>query len=89
MYTGVTTDVTRRWSEHSQHAGTGKKGAKFFRGRKPKSLVFLAKCVDRSSACKNEASIKKLVRREKLLLIESSKNLLAQFPEFSKLEAEE
>ncbi len=65
LYTGITTDMTRRWQDHSQ----GRNGAKFFRGRKPTHLRFLEAGHDRSSASKREAAIKKLTRPSKLLLI--------------------
>ena len=65
LYTGVTTDVERRFAEHS---GSGK-GAKFFRGRKPVKIVYQQDLPDRSSALKREAEIKKLTRENKLLLI--------------------
>ncbi|BFM15956.1 hypothetical protein R50073_21390 [Maricurvus nonylphenolicus] len=69
LYTGITTDVERRWQEHL----SGNKGAKFFRGRSPKALRFVEPGHDRSSASKREAAIKKLSRAQKLELIEASK----------------
>lgn len=65
LYTGVTTDVDRRFAEHSS---TGK-GAKFFRGRKPLKVVYTQTHSDRSSALRREAEIKKLSRENKLQLI--------------------
>lgn len=67
LYTGITTDMARRWRAHS----TGKGGAKFFRGRKPQALCYLEQDHDRSSASKREAAIKKLSRRDKEQLIAS------------------
>jgi putative endonuclease len=64
LYTGITTDVERRMAEHA--AG---RGAKYFRGRQPKELVFLEDGHDRSSASKREAAIKRLSRREKERLL--------------------
>ncbi|MEH6548932.1 MAG: GIY-YIG nuclease family protein [Pseudomonadales bacterium] len=69
LYTGITTDVERRWGQHC--AGTG---AKFFRGRRPQSLVYVEASLDRSSASKREAEIKKLPRADKLLLLQSEAN---------------
>jgi len=68
LYTGVTTDVERRFAEH----GDSDKGAKFFRGRKPVKIVYQQDHPDRSSALKREAEIKKLTRENKLLLIGKS-----------------
>ena len=65
LYTGVTTDVQRRFAEH----GDTDKGAKFFRGRKPLKVVYTQEHPDRSSALKREAEIKKLTRQNKLRLI--------------------
>ena len=70
LYTGITTDVKRRWSEHCEL----KAGAKFFRGRKPKSLMFVSQKKDRSEATKSEMRIKKLKRIDKFKLIDSDEN---------------
>jgi len=66
LYTGITTDVERRFSEHCD----SKKGAKFFRGHKPKKVVYRETCKDRSTASKREYEIKKMTRDKKLKLIE-------------------
>ena len=65
LYTGITTDVERRFSEHL----AGKAGAKYFRGRSPQQVVFVEDGHNRSSASIREAEIKKLSRTEKLQLI--------------------
>ncbi|ARN72837.1 GIY-YIG nuclease family protein [Oceanicoccus sagamiensis] len=66
LYTGITTDVERRFAEHSGRAGN--KGAKFFRSDKPKKVVFQEQSANRSEASKRESEIKKLSRREKCQL---------------------
>lgn len=68
LYTGITTDLKRRWQEHSGR----RKGAKFFRGRKPVQIVYVESGHDRSSASRREAAIKLLPRagKETLLLNE-------------------
>ncbi len=71
LYTGITIDVKRRLD---QHAGQG--GAKYFRGRQPKQLVYLENGHTRSSASKREAAIKQLGRMQKLRLIDSDQNQL-------------
>lgn len=68
LYTGITTDIQRRWREHT----TGKGGARYFRAHKPQSLCFLEEHPDRSSASKREAAIKKLSKVEKELLVHTS-----------------
>jgi len=62
LYTGITTDVARRFDEHS---GTNR-GARFFRGRRPVEIVYTELQPDRSSALRREAEIKKLTRKQKL-----------------------
>lgn len=68
LYTGITTDVQRRWQEHC----AGGRGARYFRGRAPRSLVYLEPGHDRSSASRREWSIKRLTRRQKQCLIAST-----------------
>jgi putative endonuclease len=60
LYTGITNDVVRRFNQHAD-----KQGAKYFRGRQPKQLVYVETGHDRSSASKREVS-SKLLRLEKL-----------------------
>jgi putative endonuclease len=62
LYTGITTDVDRRFKEHS---GDSAKGAKFFRSDKPLHIVFVEPCKNRSEASIKEAAIKKLTRNQK------------------------
>jgi putative endonuclease len=68
LYTGITTDIQRRWQEHL----SGKGGARYFRARKPQSLCLLEEYSDRSSASKREAQIKKYAKPLK-------ESLVAQF----------
>ena len=66
LYTGITTDITRRFLEHM----AGRSGARYFhRGRQPVRVVYMEGAGDRSAASKREAAIKKLPRSQKLLLI--------------------
>ena len=65
FYTGITTDVERRFDEHRQ----GDKGAKYFNGRNPVAVVYREDGHSRSSASRREAEIKKLSRSEKESLI--------------------
>jgi len=61
FYTGITTDVSRRISEHQQ----GKRGAKYLRGRAPFELVYQRAVGDRSVATRIEYCVKQLSRSEK------------------------
>jgi len=76
LYTGITTDVSRRWSEHQAMSLGGKRGAKFFRGRLPKSLEYVKSYSDRSTASKQEYCVKSLSPMEKKSLIQSKENQL-------------
>ncbi|QOP43187.1 GIY-YIG nuclease family protein [Sulfurimonas sediminis] len=65
LYTGITTDLKRRISEHNH----SEKGAKYTKIRRPVRLVYNEEHTDRSSASKREYEIKKLSRSEKLKII--------------------
>ena len=71
LYTGITTDVARRFAEHKN--GTG---AKYTRARGADSIVYQEECGDRSSASKREAEVKQLTRRQKLELIKKMRRVL-------------
>lgn len=65
LYTGITTDIKRRFAEHSG----GVKGAKFTRANPPEKLLAVWSCEGRSAAAKLECAVKKLDRPQKLALI--------------------
>ena len=65
LYTGVSTDVERRFAEHCGQT----RGAKYFLGRAPRKVVYTESYPDRSSAQQREATIKKLGREKKMNLI--------------------
>jgi putative endonuclease len=65
LYTGITTELERRFEEHR----TKKRGAKYFHGREALDVVFREEGHTRSSAGQREAAIKKLKREQKLVLI--------------------
>ncbi|MDD3295386.1 MAG: GIY-YIG nuclease family protein [Geobacteraceae bacterium] len=69
LYTGITTDIERRFRQH----GEGR-GARYFRGREPVEIVYLESGLTRSTAGKREAAIKALSRAEKTLLPNSPLN---------------
>ena len=64
LYTGVTTDISRREKEHNL-----KKGGACTRARLPVRLVYKESYETRSEALKREAQIKRLTRAKKLELI--------------------
>lgn len=66
LYTGWTNDITHRLKMHNEG-----KGAKYTRGRGPVELVYLEEFETKQEAMSMEAKIKRLTRKEKLLLIET------------------
>lgn len=66
LYTGITTDVERRFQEHQ---GNHSRGAKFFRSDPAVEVVYREAADSRSSASRREAAIKKLKRQEKIELL--------------------
>lgn len=68
MYTGITTDLARRFKEHKQGIG-----AHYTKSRGAKKIVYTEEQTNRSSASKREAEIKKLDRKKKLVLVHSWK----------------
>lgn len=65
VYTGITTDMVRRWNAHA----SGKTGARYFRGRRPEYLCYFETDHTRSSASQREAAIKAMSATAKRLLI--------------------
>ena len=67
LYTGWTNDLQGRIAAHN--AG---KGAKYTRTRLPVVLVYTEVHSDKQAAMRREAEIKRMPRKEKLLLIKGS-----------------
>lgn len=61
LYTGITTDLKRRLSEHQE-----KKGSKYVASKLPFKLVHTEKYKNRSEASKREAEIKGWSREMKI-----------------------
>lgn len=60
IYTGITTDVARRFKEHQEG-----KGGNYTRARGARRILYTEEYPDRSSASKREAEIKALSRIQK------------------------
>lgn len=65
LYTGITTDLERRFTEHQRST----RGAKFFSISEAQKIVFRERHPDRASASRREAAIKKMTRQQKLVMI--------------------
>ena len=68
LYTGISTDVDRRFA---QHQSEGYAGSRYLKGRGPLSLVFKEKLGSRSLALKVEHRVKRMAkaRKEKLIKV--------------------
>tara|TARA_R110000772_G_scaffold34570_3_gene83837 strand:+ start:160 stop:462 length:303 start_codon:yes stop_codon:yes gene_type:complete len=66
LYTGISTDVERRFHEHQSG---GKRAAKFLRGKGPLRLVFFTEVADRAAASRLEYQIKQLKAAQKERLV--------------------
>lgn len=64
IYTGITTDIKRRFEEHKNGIGS-----RYTRSRKVKRILYTEKHKNRSSATKREIEIKKMSRKMKLALV--------------------
>ena len=61
LYTGITTDLERRFNEHL--AGVG---ARYTRSHPPLRVLAIREYADRADASRAEAAVKKLPRESKL-----------------------
>ncbi|MEO0972061.1 MAG: GIY-YIG nuclease family protein [Pseudomonadota bacterium] len=66
IYTGIATDVTRRFAEHEAN---GTRTVRFLRGRGPLTLVAHAPAGSRSDALRLERRVKGLPRARKLAML--------------------
>ncbi len=64
LYTGITTDLKRRFQEHKEG-----KGGKYTSAKGVKKIVYSEPCKDRSSASKREAEIKSWPRTKKEAIV--------------------
>lgn len=64
LYTGITTDVARRFEEHR----SSRRKARYFNGRTPIAVRYVEECADRASASKREYQVKALPTAKKRAL---------------------
>lgn len=74
LYTGITTDVERRFREHSTQKG---RSARYLRGRAPLALVYTCAVGDHAAALRVEYRIKQLRRQQKQQLVTGQRCALA------------
>ena len=67
LYTGITTNIERRWQEHQ--AG---KASRYTRAHGVVALLYTESQKNRSTATQREWQIKQLTRKEKIRLIKGS-----------------
>ncbi len=72
IYTGITTDLERRVTEHN----TSHLGAKYTKARRPVQLVWSQETTDRSTASKIEIELKKKTKLQKEKIIQEKEILV-------------
>ena len=77
LYTGIASDVKRRFSEHCLDKN---KGAKYTKSHRPKRMEAIWSVDTRSQALRIESYIKKKTRADKLKLIAEPEILNETFP---------
>jgi putative endonuclease len=66
IYTGITTDVARRFVEHKN-----KIGSHYTASHGARKIIYTEECASRSEALKREAEIKKWPRGKKVAFVKS------------------
>lgn len=66
LYTGITTDVERRFAEHVSQR---RRCAKYVKGKAPLTLVFSEQIGDKGPAYRVERKVKSLPKKRKMALI--------------------
>lgn len=70
LYTGITTDVERRFKEHKN-----RKGGSYTASHRPTKIVYTESAGSRGDALRREAEIKSWPRNKKINLIKGKINL--------------
>ncbi len=74
LYTGITTNVERRFAEHQSKSP---KAARFLKAKSNLQLVLSMEVGDHSSALRLEAAIKKLSKQQKEYVVQDPRRLAA------------
>ena len=78
LYTGISTDVKRRITEHN----ASPKGAKFIKAFKIVKIELILECLGRSNASKIEWYIKQLPKQKKEMFLKSPLEFLEKISEY-------
>lgn len=84
LYTGVTTDVERRFNEHQSTT----KGARYLRGKAPLVLVWHEAVANKQLAMQLEYRIKRLSRSMKNRIVSGQSGIRQLFPDQFSLHAD-
>lgn len=85
LYTGITTDIQRRFSQHVKGTSKGGGGAKYTSAKHPLYVEALWQALGRSSALKLEYAIKALPKLEKEDLIKEKLTSKVDFSLYPRL----
>ena len=72
LYTGITTDVERRFQEHQSG-----RGAKYLKGKRPLLLVYSVQLAHHSVALKAEYRLKQLSKKQKEHIVATAPDMLS------------
>lgn len=72
LYTGITTDVERRFQAHQSG-----RGAKYLKGKMPLLLVYSVQLTHHSTALKAEYRLKKLSKKQKEHIVATAPDMLS------------
>jgi len=84
VYTGISTDVQRRWKEHQRG---GARAARYLRTRRPVDLIFSAMIGERGAALRAEYAIKRLEKPQKEALANGALALRVVLDEYDRARA--
>lgn len=81
LYTGYTTDIVRRYTEHCSDDLLKRKGAKYTKSHKPENIAAVWTTYNMSTALRFEAFIKRMNKSDKELLIKKPTDIPQKYTE--------
>lgn len=76
LYTGIATDVPRRYAEH---VAGGPRAARYLRGNRPSALAFHTPIGNRALALRVEARLKRMTKTDKEAIVIAQPDTTALF----------